>query len=178
MTVMLTRMRLRATALLAVGLIANLGLAACGQWSPWARPGASATPAAPTATATPTPTPAVTPTPKPTATATPLGPLTGTWTGTWTNTAPVSGTGTFTLTWAQEGSRVVGAINILGSDCVTAGNVDGTAVGTHLRFGAVEGADTIEYDGTIVDANSISGTYQSPECGNAQGTWQASRNKP
>jgi hypothetical protein len=110
-------------------------------------------------------------------TSTPLGPLSGTWEGTWANTSPVVGIGTFTLTWAQQGSRVVGAITVEGSNCLTAGNVDGTALGSRLRFGAVEGADTIEYEGTIVDADTIEGTYSSADCGNAQGTWEAHRSE-
>lgn len=177
MTDMLTRMRLRGAAVLAVGLAALFGLAGCGDWNPWAEPATTGTVAGtPTATATATPTPSVVPTtPRPTATSTPQGPLSGRWDGTWINTAPVTGGGTFTLTWAQVGSRVVGAISVVGSNCVTAGNVDGTAVGARLRFGAVEGADTIEYEGTVVDANTIEGTYRSQDCGNAQGTWKATR---
>jgi len=176
MTGMLTRMRLRAAALLAVGLAALVGLAGCAEWNPWADPATTGTVATPTVTATPTPTPSVVPTtPTPTVTSTPQGPLSGQWDGVWTNTAPVTGGGTFTLTWAQVGSRVVGAISVEGSNCVTAGNVDGTAVGKRLRFGAVEGADTIEYEGTVVDANTIEGTYHSSDCGNAEGTWKATR---
>jgi hypothetical protein len=177
MACMLTKLRL-----LALGLVAMVGLAGCGEWDPWAEPSSSASPAeTATETATATPPPSVTvppnPTPSPTATSTPLGPLTGTWDGTWVNVRVTPATGTFTLTWAQQGSRVVGAISVEGSNCLAAGSVDGTAVGKRLRFGAVEGAVTIEYDGTVVDEDKISGTYTS-KCGDSEGTWTATRREP
>jgi hypothetical protein len=88
------------------------------------------------------------------------------------NTSPIQAVGTFTLVWAQQGSRLFGALTVLGSDCLRAGNVTGTVFGGRLRFGAVEGAVTIDYNGVIVDEDSIQGTYRS-DCGPSEGTWAA-----
>jgi hypothetical protein len=180
MTGMLTRNGSRVVVALAVGVAMVAGLAGCGEWSPWAEPAATGAPAqsvAPTETATATPAPTVTATPTPTVQSTPLGPLSGSWQGTWVNTAVTPGTGTFTLTWAQQGSRVVGAISVEGSNCLRNGNVDGTAIGTRIRFGAVQGSVTVEYDGTVVNSNTIEGTYTSA-CGDSRGTWTATRRAP
>jgi hypothetical protein len=119
---------------------------------------------APTATATQTPTPGTTP----------LGPLSGAWTGTWNNTSPITAVGKFTLAWAQQGDKLYGALSVTGSNCLRAGNVTGTVSGNRLSFGAVDGGMSIEYDGTIVDNNTLSGTYHT-DCGNSAGTWTASR---
>lgn len=180
---MLTRVRngARVVAVLGIGIAMVAGLSGCGEWNPWAQPSATATAQAtqsPSETATvttnATPTPTATATPTPTSRSTPLGPLSGTWDGTWVNTAVTPAEGTFTLVWAQQGSRVVGAITVVGSNCLSSGNVDGTAVGTRIRFGAVEGSVMVEYDGTVVGADRIEGTYTS-ECGSSEGTWTATR---
>ena len=92
-----------------------------------------------TPTATATPTEAKTPrtTPTPTEEATPLGPLSGTWEGTWVNSPPTPAIGTFTLVWAQQGTKLFGALTVTGSDYLRAGNVTGQIVGKNLSFGAV-----------------------------------------
>jgi len=167
--------RSRALALVAAGAVMVVALAGCDRMvgSPQATstPTVTATtePAA-TATASATPTPTRSPTPS----TTPLGPLSGTWTGTWTNTTPIPATGTFTLAWAQQGDKVYGALSVTGSNCLRAGNVSGNIMGTRLSFGAVDGATTIQYSGTIVDNNTLSGTYRS-DCGNSEGSWSATR---
>ena len=137
--------------------------------------------ASPSETGTPTietttTTPARTPTPTPSEEATPLGPLSGTWEGTWVNTAPTAAIGTFTLVWAQQGDKLFGALTVAGSNCLRAGNVTGEIVGKGLSFGAVEGDTTIEYTGTIVDDDTIEGTYES-DCGDSAGTWSATRSR-
>ncbi|MBX6751495.1 MAG: hypothetical protein IRY85_17835, partial [Micromonosporaceae bacterium] len=114
--------------------------------------------------------------PTPTEEATPLGPLSGTWEGTWVNSPPNPAIGTFTLVWAQQGTKLFGALTVTGSDCLRAGNVTGQVVGKSLSFGAVEGDTTIEYTGTIVDDDTIEGTYES-ECGNSTGRWSATRTR-
>ncbi|HEY7225922.1 MAG TPA: hypothetical protein VH561_20270 [Micromonosporaceae bacterium] len=155
-------------------VLAMLGLlAGCDVLGASAQRSATGTPSG---TGAPTPVMTASPSATPSPDLTPLGPLSGTWQGTWTNTAPVAGTGTFTLVWAQQDSHLIGAITIQGSNCVNAGNVTGSAVGTTLRFGAVEGSFTIDYAGIVVDGNTIMGSYRSPDCDNAQGTWQATRN--
>jgi hypothetical protein len=158
-------------ALVAAGAVMVVALAGCDRLvgSPQATPTPTVTTTLePTATATPTST--GTPTPS----ATPLGPLSGTWAGTWTNTTPIAATGTFTLAWAQQGDKVYGALSVTGSNCLRAGNVTGNIIGDRLSFGAVDGATTIDYNGTIVDNNTLSGTYHS-NCGNSTGTWTATR---
>jgi hypothetical protein len=167
----------RALAALAAALGLLAGLAGCNlNPSPSASATGTATPTdepTPTTTAVDLPTTPTT-TPTPTGEATPLGPLSGTWEGTWVNSTPVAGIGTFTLVWAQQGNRLFGALTVTGSDCLRAGNVTGQVIGKSLRFGAVEGDTTIEYIGTIVDDDTIEGTYTS-ECGDSAGTWSATR---
>jgi hypothetical protein len=168
--------RALATLAAALGLLA--GLTGCNlnpSPSPTATATAEPTEAlTPTAEATPTIAPTRTATPTPTEEATPLGPLSGTWEGTWVNTTPTAAIGTFTLVWAQQGTKLFGALTVTGSDCLRAGNVTGEIVGKTLSFGAVEGDTTIEYTGTIVDDDTIEGTYTS-ECGDSAGTWSATR---
>jgi hypothetical protein len=105
---------------------------------------------------------------------TPLGPLSGTWEGTWVNTTPTAAIGTFTLVWAQQDDQLFGALTVVGSNCLRAGNVTGDIVGKGLSFGAIEGDTTIQYTGTIVDDDTIEGTYES-DCGDSAGTWTATR---
>jgi hypothetical protein len=158
--------RSRVLALIA-GAVMVVTLAGCDQLkqSPQATPTATVPVThAPPATAMQTPTPGTTP----------LGPLSGTWTGTWNNTSPISAIGKFTLAWAQQGDKLYGALSVTGSNCLRAGNVTGTVSGNRFSFGAVDGGTSIQYDGTIVDRNTLSGTYHT-DCGNSAGTWTASR---
>lgn len=141
--------------------------------TPTESPSAEAT-STPDATAAALETPTQTPSPTPTLDATPLGPLSGTWEGTWVNTTPTAAIGTFRLVWAQQGDRLFGALTVVGSNCLAAGNVTGTVAGKGLSFGAIEGGTTIQYTGTIVDDDTIEGTYQS-DCGDSAGTWTATR---
>ena len=145
------------------------GLSACTAIN--ANPGASATPSAtPSVMASPTPTPTTSATASATPSATGLGALSGAWMGTWTNETPAA-VGTFTLTWAQQGTLLVGAIGVTGSNCISAGNVTGNLDGNKISFGAVEGTKTITYVGTV-SGNTMTGTYSS-ECGPSKGTWTA-----
>jgi hypothetical protein len=168
--------RSRALALVAAGAVMVVALAGCGrtigppQATPTPTTATTLGPTATVATTGATPTPTGTPTPA----TTPLGPLSGTWAGTWTNTTPIAATGTFTLAWAQQGTKVYGALSVTGSNCLRAGNVTGNIIGDKLSFGAVDGTTTIDYNGTIVDNNTLSGTYHS-DCGNSTGTWTATR---
>jgi hypothetical protein len=100
-----------------------------------------------------------------------LGALTGSWKGTWVNESPQTAVGTFTLSWAQQGNNLFGAIGVVGSTCLSGGNVTGTVNGNSLSFGAVEGSNMINYTGTY-NGNTMSGTYASA-CGNSKGTWSA-----
>ena len=100
-----------------------------------------------------------------------LGSLTGAWKGTWTNTSPQTAVGTFVLTWAQQGNLLFGAIGVIGSNCIDAGNVSGNVDGSKISFGAVEGDTSIFYDG-VVTGTIMTGTYRS-DCGNSTGTWTA-----
>lgn len=145
---------------------ALLFAAGCASAAPSASPSVTASPlvAASTAPASPTSTP--------TPTANTLGSLTGAWRGTWINESPQRAVGTFTLTWAQQGNLLVGAIGVAGSDCISDGDVTGNVDGDKISFGAVKGnVPLITYVGTIT-GNMMSGTYTS-DCGNSKGTWQA-----
>jgi hypothetical protein len=118
----------------------------------------------PTATSPPSPTPS-------TSASGNLGALTGSWKGTWVNESPQTAVGTFTLSWAQQGTNLFGAIGVVGSTCLSGGNVTGSVNGSSLSFGAVEGNNMINYTGTY-SGNTMSGTYISA-CGNSKGTWSA-----
>ena len=169
-----TRRLARTVPRLVVSTMLLAGLAGCGSWNPWADP-------EPTTTGTPVPTETATsgatPTQTPTPETTPLGPLSGIWDGTWVNAGSITGEGTFTLMWGQQGGKLVGSIAISGSNCLGAGGVDGTIVGDRLRFGAVEGAVTFVFEGTVTNPDTLSGTYRSEDCGTsgAMGAWSAKR---
>jgi hypothetical protein len=159
----------KVTSGIAAAVVLLGGLSACTAINP--NPGASATPSAtPSVTASPTPTPTTAATATATPSATGLGALSGAWMGTWTNETPAA-VGTFTLTWAQQGTLLVGAIGVTGSNCISAGNVTGNLDGNKISFGAVEGTKTITYVGTV-SGNTMTGTYSS-ECGPSKGTWSA-----
>ncbi len=102
--------------------------------------------------------------------------LTGTWTGTWQDQTPDTMSGTFTVTWVQKGATVAGTITVTGTPCITAGTVTGTLSGNKITFGAVQGIRTISYNGTV-GKGTMSGTYDAPKCGEAQGVWTATKKK-
>jgi hypothetical protein len=129
--------------------------------------------ASPSASASASPTATISPSPSPTPPCCTLGPLSGAWKGTWTNREPTIAIGTFTLTWAQQGDLLFGAIGVSGSNCIKAGNVTGNVSGNRISFGAVEGGTSIQYDGTV-DGTTMTGTYHS-DCGNSTGTWTAQK---
>ena len=156
--------------------------AACGgddNASPTAVKTSAATIKASTAATASSATAAATSTPKPTtaastaATAAPSG-LGGIWGGEYVSTSTPGSTGTFILDWTQTGSALAGTISVTASACITEGTITGTTDGTSITFGAVEGAYSIAYEGTVSD-DTMSGTYSSPSCGNAAGTWQAAK---
>jgi hypothetical protein len=157
----------------AAGLALLTMLAGCAPASPSS--GSSASPSVEVSgevSTSPAPEPSPTPSARPSTT--PLGSLSGTWKGTWTNETPFAAVGTFTLTWAQQGTKLYGALGVEGSNCLTAGNVTGTIAGNKISFGAVEGDVTIEYVGTVSDDDRMVGTYET-DCGDASGTWTAIR---
>jgi hypothetical protein len=98
----------------------------------------------------------------------------GRWNGTWTTTSGPAGSGGFRIDFTQSGNDLTGAIVIAGTPCITTGTITGTLSGNTISFGAVQGSQTISYSGTV-SGNSMSGEYSAPDCGNAKGTWKASR---
>jgi len=109
--------------------------------------------------------------------ATPSGPavpgLAGTWDGTWKDTTPDQSTGTFALTWTQNGSALTGSIVVKGTPCVTGASVTGSVSGSSISFGVVSGQIKIAYDGTI-SGTTMKGTYAAPAaCADAKGSWEA-----
>ena len=123
----------------------------------------------PVASAGPTATPP-SPPPKPSPTG---GSLAGTWSGQWANQTPDQSTGGFTLTWTQKGSTLSGSITITGTPCLSGGSITGSISGSTITFGAVNGQVSVGYNGTV-SGSSMAGTYAT-DCGNARGTWTASR---
>ena len=99
--------------------------------------------------------------------------INGTWNGTWKDTTD-SGNGTFVVNWLQAGSQLTGTITVKGAPCLTTGLVTGTVNGSAITFGAVSGAVTINYTGSV-SGNTMSGTYTAPTCGDAQGNWSATK---
>jgi hypothetical protein len=181
----LSNWRLLALAL-AIAVISSL-LVACGgddNTSKTAAPTsvattkASATPVAVAGTATAKPTTiattaAATPTATAASTDAAFG-LGGIWGGEYVSTSTPGSTGTFILDWTQTGSALSGTISVTNTPCVSEGTITGTVEGSQITFGAVEGAYSIAYEGTV-SGDSMSGTYSSPSCGNAAGTWQAAK---
>ncbi|MDP9226266.1 MAG: hypothetical protein M3P18_20995, partial [Actinomycetota bacterium] len=72
----------------------------------------------------------------------------GPWDGTWTSTSD-GVNGTFHIDFAQSGIQLNGSIVITNTPCITAGTITGTLAGNRITFGAVQGAQTIVYTGTI-----------------------------
>jgi hypothetical protein len=100
--------------------------------------------------------------------------LGGIWGGEYVSTSTPGSTGTFILDWTQTGSALSGTISVTASQCVTEGTITGTTDGATITFGAVQGTYAIAYEGTV-SGDTMSGTYSSPSCGNAAGTWQAAK---
>jgi hypothetical protein len=101
------------------------------------------------------------------------GAVAGTWSGTWTNTVPDQSTGTFEIQWGQEGSVLSGTITIEGTPCLTDGSINGALNGNSIAFGVVQGDVQVAYTGSV-SGNTMSGTYAT-DCGNAVGTWEATK---
>jgi hypothetical protein len=99
--------------------------------------------------------------------------LTGAWPGEWQNTTPDSSRGTFRIQWTQSGSSLSGTIAITGTPCLTGGSISGSLNGGNLNFGVVTGQAQVSYTGTV-SGTTMSGTYTT-SCGNAQGTWKATK---
>jgi hypothetical protein len=103
--------------------------------------------------------------------------LSGTWNGTWQNTSPDTATGTFTIIWMQTGANLSGTISIKASTCISQASITGSISGGKISFGAVKGQAEVTYDGTVSGNDTIKGNYHAgPNCGNAVGTWTATRN--
>jgi hypothetical protein len=100
--------------------------------------------------------------------------LTGVWHGIWAESAPDVMGGSFTVTWTQKGNTVSGTIVVTGTECITAGTVTGTIKGNAITFGAVQGLRLITYSGTFTNSQ-MNGTFSTPKCGDAVGTWAAHR---
>jgi serine/threonine protein kinase len=101
------------------------------------------------------------------------GAIQGPWDGTWTSTnSPANGT--FHIDFTQSGIQLNGSITITNTPCITTGTITGALAGNRITFGAVQGAQTIAYTGTI-SGTSMSGTYAAPQCGNGTGNWHATK---
>lgn len=163
--------------LCAVGAIFALTLfAGCGDDDDSAKTptAAAAVATSPASTVATSPTAAPATAPPATATTSTGSALDGTWTGTW-NSSDTSDNGAVTIQWKQSGQQLAGTIVVSNTPCVTNGTITGTVSGTTITFGAVQGATTIAYTGTL-SGTSLSGTYQAnASCGNAKGRWSATK---
>jgi len=98
--------------------------------------------------------------------------LAGDWTGTYASTKYPSTTGTFHATFVVTGVKISGTVEI-STACVPQGTLSGVLSGATINFGAVTGAETVKFTGTI-SGSQMKGTYTSgPTCGNDNGTWNA-----
>jgi len=102
------------------------------------------------------------------------GAIQGRWDGTWTSTSSPGTSGTFHIDFTQSGIQLNGSITIKNTPCITTGTITGALAGNRITFGAVQGAQTIAYTGTI-SGPSMSGTYDAPQCGNGKGNWRATK---
>jgi hypothetical protein len=102
------------------------------------------------------------------------GDIQGPWDGTWTSTSTPGANGTFHIEFTQSGDQLNGSITITNTPCITTGTITGALNGNSITFGAVKGAQTIAYTGTISGA-SMSGTYAAPQCDNGIGDWRATK---
>ena len=102
------------------------------------------------------------------------GAIQGPWDGTWTSTSSPGANGTFHIEFTQSGIQLNGSITIRNTPCITTGTITGALAGNRITFGAVQGAQTIDYTGTIT-GTSMSGTYAAPKCGNDVGNWHATK---
>lgn len=165
----------RLTTLIYVGLLA-VTLSACAQkTSPTA---GDSQPTAPVATV-PSPTPAAT-TAATTAASVPaaapaVAAIDGRWNGRYSSTSSPGSDGAFEVTYTTSANgQLSGSIQIHDTPCVSTGTVKGRLQGTSITFGAVHGAQTIAFTGTL-SGSAMSGTYDAPDCGHGKGTWTATR---
>ena len=98
----------------------------------------------------------------------------GNWSGTWTSETHLGSAGTFTMDFTLSGDALEGPIEIAGSECLSAGTITGTLAGSQIQFGAVEGAQSVSYEGTV-QGDHMSGTYSALSCDNGAGSWEATR---
>lgn len=99
----------------------------------------------------------------------------GRWNGTYSSTSSPGSDGTFEVTYRTSASgQLSGTIAIHSTPCVSTGTVNGRVQGTTITFGAVHGAQSIAFTGSV-SGNEMSGTYDAPDCGHGKGTWTASR---
>ena len=172
------RMVLRA-AVLAAGLVLVVEACSSAATPPPTQPAATASQSPAIAASQPAATSAATPSPVPSAS--PSAPassaptLAGTWNGTWQDVTPDQVSGTFVLTWTQNGSDLTGSIVVKGTPCLSSATVTGTVSGSAISFGAVSGKNTVAYNGTI-SGSTMKGSYTAPAAfGAAKGTWAAAK---
>ncbi len=102
------------------------------------------------------------------------GSVTGAWKGTWESTKYPPANGTFDVVFAQTGQALSGTVRVNESTCIPVGTLTGVLAGSAINFGAVEGAHTVTYTGSV-QGDSMSGTYKAPQCADDAGTWTATR---
>ena len=94
----------------------------------------------------------------------------GKWNGSWTANSN-AGTGTFSVTFNQNGSSLNGTLSISVS-CLDGAKVTGKVNGNSIDFGSVQGQCQVDYTGKV-NGDQMSGTYSAS--GVPGGTWKASK---
>lgn len=82
--------------------------------------------------------------------------IAGQWAGTWSSTSGAGGS--VEATFAQVDDEISGTVIIGDTPCLSTGTLSGSVSSTNVTFGAVSGADEIEFTGTV-GATVIDGTY-------------------
>ena len=118
----------------------------------------------PSSTTSPTVTMSSPATPAGTSPSAALGELSGKWSGTYSG----QDQGTFSLTWVEKDSKLVGTIKVSSLGTVP---LNGRVTGSSITFGTV-GSTAITYKGSV-SGDSMSGTWYVN--GAKQGDWSAQR---
>ena len=74
---------------------------------------------------------------------------TGEWSGTWKRTSSPPTTGTMTVTFTQQGAKVSGSEQVVGSACLTTNDVRGTVTSGKIAWTVTEPGIKAKYAGTI-----------------------------
>ena len=99
------------------------------------------------------------------------------WAGDWVNPGYGSA-GTFTMDVRRTDSAMTGTLQVQGSDCIQAGQLEAKVDGDQVTFGLIQGGIAqITFQG-VIEGKRVVGLWSVPKaCGSWQGSWQATITK-